>query len=125
MLALIDDIVLGAPSEGLYRDALTALCNRLDAVGARLSLEKSVFLTDTASWCGVEIDLRSSSYRVDPARVSSLREHLTRPADRKGLQHILGVLRYYVWGVHDAPTMRSNLSVLSSLDKQGVDLSTE
>ena len=44
------------------------------------------------------------------------------PTDRDGLRHVLGVLRYYYFGVTNQEKQRARLRLLSGLDVEGVVL---
>jgi len=128
ILAWIDDIVVCGGSDEAFIQALTGLIDRLLSIGGRLSLSKCEFLTDLIHWCGVEINLAASTWRVDPQRVESITNTPT-PKTTEALAHVLGVIRYYYFTVKDQLAQRERLDLLSQLElsnkgAKGLDLSS-
>lgn len=115
IIAWIDDLVVSAPNPDALLQAVEQVVRRLLSIGARLSLEKCSFLPDRISWCGVQLDLATQTYRPDPGRVSSLVDTAV-PKDRTDLQSLLGTLRYYFYAVPDQNAQRARLKKLSELD---------
>jgi hypothetical protein len=115
VLAWIDDIVIAAPDETSYLAALASVVDRILKFGGRLNIDKCNFLVDRLDWCGVEIDVPSSSWRIAPGRVASL-SNTPDPTDREALAHLLGILRYYFFGVHDHVAQRARIAKLTELD---------
>ena len=72
LLAWIDDVFCGADSPMAFLAALHHVIDNALAVGWRLSLKKCLFLHDVFDWCGVEIDVENSQWRVSKDRVKSL-----------------------------------------------------
>ena len=102
-------------------EATRSVVDRILAFGGRIGLEKCHFLVSTFQWCGVQVDLATSQWRVDPARTSALTE-TPLPKDRAALEHILGIIRYYMHGITDQMAQRERIAVLALLDKPGVHL---
>ena len=121
LLAWIDDLVVGAMDEEVFLASLLAVVDRILAFGGRLSLAKCNFLVSRFDWCGVEVDLPTSQWRVAAARVSSLTA-TPIPRDREALGHVLGIIRYYYWGVTDQLAQRARLAKLVELDVPGTRL---
>ena len=115
ILCWIDDLVVAARDNETFLAALLAVIDRVLAIGGRLSLEKCNFLVQRFDWCGVEVDLETAEWRIAPGRVSSL-TNTPVPKDREALGHVLGVIRYYYWGVSDHKAQRARLAKLSELD---------
>lgn len=124
LLAWIDDLVVGAQDEETFLSALFAVLDRILTFGGRLSLAKCHFLVSRFDWCGVEVDLPTSQWRVAPGRVSSLLETPV-PRDREALVSVLGIIRYYYWGITDQIGQRARLSKLAELDVPGTRLLTK
>ena len=118
ILAWIDDIICAAGTVEAFLQALTSVVDCILGFGGRLSLAKCRFLVTQFDWCGVELDLRTQQWRIAQARVAALRE-MPLPRDREGLQHVLGVLRYYYFGVADQLAQRARLGKLAELDVEG------
>ena len=74
VLAWIDDVVLTADNLSVLLEATRSVVDRILAFGGRIGLEKCHFLVSTFQWCGVQVDLATSQWRVDPARTSALTE---------------------------------------------------
>ena len=120
-LCWVDDLVLAARDADQLMSALGSALDRVLALGGRLSLAKCNFLVTRFDWCGVEVDLLANQWRVEPSRVASLLETPV-PEDREALRHVLGVLRYYFFGVSDQLAQRERLALLSELDVVGIRL---
>ena len=118
LLAWIDDLVVGANTEEEFLVALAAVLDRVLALGGRLSLEKCRFLWDVFDWCGVEIDTINNQWRIARGRVAALAE-TPEPEDREALVHVLGILRYYFFGVSDHNAQRERVAVLAELSEPG------
>lgn len=121
ILAWIDDIVVGAKDFFTLLGSLTQLIDHILAIGGRLSLAKCQFLVTMFDWCGIEVDLDTSQWRIARERVLSLRGTAT-PTDRDALRHVLGILRYYYFGVRDHKAQRQRLALLADLDVPGTRL---
>ena len=123
ILSWIDDVLIGATSNEHLLEILFKFVDRLLNIGGRLSLNKCNFFITLLHWCGVEVDLVKNQWRVDPARVESLR-NTPKPEDQTGLSHILGTLRYYYWTVPADKQLqqRQLLATLAELDKPRLDL---
>ena len=127
ILAWVDDIVVTGPTAESFLTALSILVDRLLSIGGRLSLEKCDFLTTLIHWCGVEINLETSTWRVDPRRVETL-SSTPSPRTQDALSHVLGVIRYYYFTVQDHLAQRERLALLSELERaskgaKGLDIS--
>jgi hypothetical protein len=122
VLAWIDDLVITADDADTLVQITLFLIDRILAVGGRLSLDKCRFFVTRLDWCGVEVDLETSQYRVAPERVKSLAD-TPIPKDRTALQHLLGVLRYYYFTVSDHLKQRARIALLDELDVHGIHLS--
>ena len=118
LLAWIDDLVVGASTEGEFLVALAAVLDRVLALGGRLSLEKCRFLWDVFDWCGVEVDTINNQWRIARGRVAALAE-TPEPEDREALVHVLGILRYYFFGVSDHNAQRERVALLAELSEPG------
>jgi len=121
ILAWIDDLVVAAPNAPTATQALLGVMDRILAIGGRLNLEKCGFFVQQFDWCGIEVDLSVSRWRVARRRVESLLS-IPDPKDREALSHVLGVLRYYYFGVSDQKGQRDRISELAELDKSGTVL---
>jgi transposase InsO family protein len=121
ILAWIDDIVLATAIFGDYLVALELVIIRILAFGGRLSLAKCNLLPDTIDWCGVEVDFLKNSWRIAEARVRDFKT-IPVPQDRATLLHILGIIRYYYFGVRNQSAQRKRLAKLTELDQPGIRL---
>lgn len=121
ILAWVDDIVIAGQDHWAWLNALCKLLDRLLALGGRLSLHKCSFLITLIQWCGVEINLVTNSWRIDPRRVESLTATPV-PTDREGLSNVLGILRHYYWGVQHQLEQRKRIALLAELDRDRVDV---
>ena len=119
ILAWIDDLVLGADTPDELVDLLFAVLDRILAIGGRLSLDKCTFLTQIIDWCGLEIDLKDSTWRISSSRVSTLNT-LPIPTTRDALGHVLGILRYYYFGIDEQLLMREHMAKLIELERPSV-----
>ena len=117
----VDDVLGGAMDVSTAVDLLLTVLDKIGAIGGRLSLKKCTFLTDRFTYCGLEVDMKTHSWRVEGSRVESLAA-LPQPKDREALQHMLGVLRYYYFVTHDLPKQRERIAVLSELDELGIKM---
>ena len=124
LLAWIDDIVVGADDWESFVGALLSVLDLLLALGGRLSLEKCHFLPDMIDWCGVELEPAQGRWRIARGRVADIIA-LPSPADREALSHVLGVLRYYYFGVVEQAAQRERLAVISELDYDGCVVSAK
>lgn len=115
ILAWIDDLILAADTASELVDMLVAVLDRLIAIGGRLNIAKCAFLVRKFEWCGVEVDLQSAEWRIAPERVQSLLD-TPLPDDRVALHHVLGILRYYFFGVPDQLAQRQRIDKLAELD---------
>ena len=122
LLAWIDDLVVGAKSQEAFLDALQTVVKNLLAIGARVNLDKCHFIVSRFDWCGVEVDIKTQQWRIAPDRVKALLD-IPVPTDREALHHVLGVLRYYWWGVADHKAQRERLALLAEIDVPGTHLS--
>jgi len=121
ILDWIDDMIVGAEGELDFLTALLMVVDRALALGLRLNLFKCNFLADRFDWCGVEIDVLANEWRLAPTRVSSLLDTPV-PTDRAGLEHVMGILRYYYFGVTDQNAQRGRLALLQELNVPGIVL---
>jgi hypothetical protein len=119
LLAWIDDLVVGDNSSSSFLTTLFAVVDRIVAFGGRLSLAKCSFLRDKFDWCGVEIDTVNGRWRIAPDRVKSFGE-VPLPKDREALSHVLGILRYYYFGVSDHGAQRDRIAMLQQMDVPGL-----
>ena len=122
ILCWIDDIVVAADSEEVLIAAFTAMMDRMQAFGGRVSIPKSEFFVTRFDFCGVEADLVEHQWRIAPGRVSSLMATPV-PKDRETLSYAIGLIRYYFWGVLDQKSQRDRLELLRLLDEPHVVLS--
>lgn len=124
LLSWIDDVVVGAVSDEHLLKILVEFVDRLLLFGGRLSLLKCKFFITLLHWCGVEIDLTTNEWRVDPSRVSSMKE-TPIPTDQTALEHVLGMIRYYYWTVASDKQLeqREHLALLSELNRPRIKLS--
>ena len=123
ILDWIDDIVVAADDVETLVRCVLSIADRILGLGGRLSLEKCSFLVTEFEWCGVQVDLAAGSWRISPGRVSSLVETPV-PETREALAHVLGILRYYYFGVRDTVAQRARIATLAALDTPGVRLRT-
>ena len=121
VLAWVDDIVIAAPDHATLANATVFAADRIMSFGGRLSLAKCHFFVQKFDWCGVEIDLATSTWRIAPGRVASLLDRPI-PKDRKALQSILGSIRYYYFGVADQDAIRACVAKLVELDVHGAQV---
>ena len=121
IMSWIDDMVVGEQDDMACVTAVLHVVGNVLAIGGRLNLEKCNFLVVEYDWCGVEVNLPQRQWRIARHRVQSLAD-LPVPTDREGLHHVLGILRYYFFGVSDQHAQRKRLAVLSALDVHGVRL---
>ena len=121
ILAWIDDLVVAAKTDDDLINAVTKVVDFILAIGGRLQLAKCNFLITRFDWCGVEVDLSRNEWRIAAGRVAALRD-IPVPRDREALTHVLGVLRYYYWGVSDQRGQRERLGRLAKLDVPGIRL---
>ena len=124
ILSWIDDLVVAARDNDTFLAALTAVIDNILSIGGRLSLDKCQFLVQQFDWCGVEVDLATSQWRIAASRVSSFAA-TPIPTDRETLTHVLGVIRYYYWGVTDQLAQRARLAKLAELDVPGIRLASK
>lgn len=115
----VDDVVISAPTLSELVRATLRFVDLVLAIGGRLSLAKCKWLVTEVVWCGVQLNLRNHEYRVDPSRVENLLAFKS-PIHREQLGHLLGVLRYYWWCVHDHNMQRDHIMKLQELDVDGV-----
>jgi len=121
VLAWIDDIVLAALDADRLVAALLRAVDLILAFGGRLNIDKCEFMVQRFDWCGVEVDLPTNQWRIAAGRVASLMETPV-PTDKEALGHVLGILRYYFWGVADQKSQRENIGFLAELLKRkGLD----
>ena len=121
LLAWIDDVLCGADSEDDFLAALLSVIDKALLLGWRLSLPKMRLLYDVLDWCGIEVDVKNSQWRVARHRVASLLD-TPIPQNRSALVSVLGILRYYYFGVRNQMAQRERLATLLALDKPGVSL---
>jgi hypothetical protein len=121
ILAWLDDLVYGHADFEEFLRGIDLVLTRILAFGGRVSLEKSHFLPDVIDWCGVEVDLVHHQWRIARGRVQSLRE-IPVPENREDLVHVLGVLRYYYFGITDQHAQRARIARLAELDVPGSQL---
>lgn len=124
LLAWIDDLIVAAKTFDEFLAALEAVVDRILSFGGRLSLKKCDFLVDRFDWCGIEVDLPTDRWRIASHRVQDLKD-TPIPKDRKQLAHVLGIIRYYYFGVADHNAQRDRLAVLQELDYDGCRVSRE
>jgi transposase InsO family protein len=121
ILAWIDDIVLATTTFDDYIKALELIITRILSFGGRLSLDKCNFLPDEIDWCGVEISFPRNSWRISQHRVRDFK-NIPVPKDRTALLHLLGIIRYYYFGVANQHAQRRRLAKLAALDQPGIRL---
>ena len=121
ILAWIDDIIVAAGDFWVFQAALIDVIDRIVAIGGRLSLDKCEFLVEQFDWCGIEVDLTTAQWRISRKRVESLTKTPV-PKDRETLRHVIGIIRYYYFGVSDHKKQREHLAKLDELDVQGIVL---
>jgi len=102
-------------------DVFKVFLEKLLAFGARLSLQKCDFFASMLCWCGMEIDLPRSAWRIDPRRVAALAEEPI-PRDRDSLILATSVLRYYYFGVKDQLKQRERIARLAELEAPRSDV---
>ena len=124
ILAWIDDILPAAKNDFSLASMSLALIDRILSIGGRLSIDKCSFFITQFDWCGVEVDLQTAHYRVARHRVESL-TNTPIPTDRTALEHVLGILRYYYWGVSDHKAQRARIALLAELNISGIQISRE
>jgi len=122
ILAWIDDLVAAADNEWTLVAILLDVMDRILAIGGRLSLPKCHFFVTMFDWCGVEVDLPTQQWRIARRRVETLAS-LPVPADVDALRHVLGIIRYYYFGVADHKAQRERLALLAELEAPGVRVS--
>ena len=121
ILAWIDDLCFAAPDAATCVSTFIKAADRILAIGGRLNLEKCHFLTTEVEWCGVELNLRSNEWRIARRRVATLLD-IPVPRDHTALIHVLGILRYYYWGVKQQLEQRDRIAELAKLDVPGIIL---
>jgi hypothetical protein len=119
----VDDMIIAARDDEHLVDSLFAIVDRMLAIGARLNIKKLNLFCDEVDWCGINLNLATNKWRIAPGRVKSLRE-LPLPNNREALTHVLGILRYYYFGVSDHNTYRARIAILSELDVPGARVSS-
>ena len=119
IIAWIDDLVIAAKDNFTLLQALLEVLDRILSFGGRLSLDKCSFLVDKFDWCGVAVNLTTREWAISHERVSSLLD-TPIPENREDLGHVLGILRYYFFGVHDQIAQRARLAKLSELNVSGL-----
>ena len=126
LLSWIDDVIIGATDDWHLLHILVEFVDRLLVFGGRLSLTKCKFFITLLHWCGVEIDLTTNQWRVDPSRVSSMKD-TPIPSDQTALEHVLGMIRYYYWTVPKEKQLeqRQHLALLGDLNKPRLNVSEQ
>jgi hypothetical protein len=119
IIAWIDDLVIAAKDNFTLLRALLEVLDRILSFGGRLSLDKCSFLIDKFDWCGVAINLTTREWAISHDRVSSLLD-TPIPENREDLGHVLGILRYYFFGVHNQIEQRTRLAKLDELNVVGL-----
>jgi hypothetical protein len=118
LVAWIDDLFVGDKDEDAWVAAILSVVLKGLQKGLRLNLPKCFWLWDTFDICGVEVNVVTNAWRISPKRVESLRT-IPVPEDRETLVHLLGMLRYYYFGVHNQLAQRERLAKLQELDVAG------
>ena len=118
MLCWVDDLIIAADDEQTLIEACLECIKMILEFGGRISLDKSELLVTRFDFCGVEADLISNQWRIAPGRVSSLME-TPPPEDREALSHVLGLIRYYFFGVGDHDAQRQRMAILMELEQPG------
>jgi hypothetical protein len=121
ILAWIDDILLATRDFETFLRALELIIIRILAFGGRLSLAKCHLLVDRFDWCGVEVDITTNLWRIARHRVADFTT-IPSPRDRTALVHVLGILRYYYFGVSNQRNQRRRITKLAELDVPGIRL---
>jgi len=121
ILCWIDDLIVAADDEEVLLNACMECMRRIMAFGGRLSIDKSELLVTRFDFCGVEADLPTNQWRIAPGRVSSLME-TPAPEDREALSHVLGLIRYYFFGVRDHNAQRLRMAKLLELEQPGTNV---
>ena len=106
IIAWIDDLVVAARDNDTLLQALLEVLDRILSFGGRLSLDKCSFLVDKFDWCGVAVNLTTREWAILHERVTSLLD-TPIPENREDLGHVLGILRYYFFGVYDQLAQRA------------------
>jgi hypothetical protein len=119
IIAWIDDLVIAAKDNDTLLQALLEVLDRVLSFGGRLSIDKCAFLIDKFDWCGVAVNLTTREWAISHERVASLLE-TPIPENREDLGHVLGILRYYFFGVHDQIAQRERLAKLCELNVLGL-----
>ena len=98
----VDDLLVAVSEADPARlvDIIIFIVRRILEFGGRLNLQKTNFFVRMLVWCGMELNLVEHNFRIDRSRVDSLLS-TPSPHDRTSLQHCLGILRHYIWGVRD------------------------
>jgi hypothetical protein len=122
LAAWIDDLFAACRTGDELVAVSLKIVDRILAFGGRLNIDKIHLFVTRFDWCGVEVDLIRNDWRIAPSRVESL--HRTPiPKDRTQLEHVMGILRHYFWGVRDQLQLRRHLAKLTALDVPGIRLS--
>ena len=118
LLAWIDDIIAAAMDLDTLVDVTLLIMDKILSFGGRINLEKCNFFVQEFDWCGVEVNLSTQQWRIAAHRVQSLLE-LPIPKTKEQLLSLLGILRYYYWGVRDQLAQRRRLKKLAALGDLG------
>ena len=119
LIAWIDDVIGGDDDDTRFLRAFGLVLDRIMSFGGRVQLQKCNFLHRVIDYCGVELNTETGCWRISPARVASLGATPV-PTDRTALQHVLGILRYYYFGVADHKAQRERIAMLQELDVSGL-----
>ena len=121
ILCWVDDLIVAADDADILMQACVECMRRLLEFGGRINLDKSELLVTRFDFCGVEADLPTNKWRIAPGRVSSLME-TPPPEDRVALSHVLGLIRYYFFGVRDHNSQRLRMAKLLELEQSGTNV---
>ena len=93
--SFIDDIFIAAVDMDAMIDALKRLFSRLNRFNVKLSLKKSLFCIDKASFCGIEIN--KDGYCISEKRKKLLKEYPDFDVRCRKKNNDLSLLGFYNW----------------------------
>ena len=115
------DLVLAGNDVDKLVAAVLSAIDHITSWGGRLNIDKCEFFVSRFDWCGIEVDLPTNQWRIAQGRVSSLVD-TPIPTDKDALGHVLGIMRYYFFGVPNQRRQRELIAKLAELLKvRGLD----
>lgn len=113
VMAFIDDIILGAPTEAEHEKLLFQVLQRIQDYGFKLRIEKCNFGQPTIKFCGHIVDQHGT--RPDPTKIQAI-QSIPAPKDVSQLRSFLGAANYYGKFVKSINAIRGPLDELTHKD---------